>query len=83
MTPRRSTTNPEQDSAPESAADTSAAGDGGAAELQARFDEAHAKGYFGTTPDPIPNERYSLATGPESPSAAEALAAVTTPSKES
>lgn len=29
-------------------------------------------GYLGTSPDPIPNEEYTLTTGPESPSAAEA-----------
>lgn len=42
-------------------------GDGGAAQVQAKFDEAHAKGYFGETPDPHPNEAYSLQSGPDSP----------------
>lgn len=49
------------------------------AEIQAVHDEASDKGYFGHTPDPFPNEAYSLATGPKSPSAAEALAAVKSP----
>ena len=29
--------------------------------LQAAFDEANAKGYFGTTPDETPNEAYTVA----------------------
>lgn len=45
-------------------------GDAGAAELQAIWDDATAKGYFGITNDPNPNEAYSLASGPDSPSAA-------------
>lgn len=36
-------------------------GDSGAAEIQARFDKANAKGYFGETPDATPNENYTLA----------------------
>ena len=38
-----------------------AVGDSGAAEIQARFDKANAKGYFGETPDETPNENYTLA----------------------
>ena len=30
-------------------------------EVQARFDEAAEKGYFGNTPDETPNENYTLA----------------------
>lgn len=45
--------------------------DDGTAEIQARADEAAAKGYFGTVPDKHPNSAYSLASGPDSPSAAE------------
>ena len=30
-------------------------------EVQARFDEAAEKGYFGSTPDETPNENYTLA----------------------
>lgn len=37
------------------------ADDAGQAEVQARFDEANAKGYFGETPDKTPNENYTLA----------------------
>lgn len=37
-----------------------APGDSGAAEIQARFDKANAKGYFGETPDETPNENYTL-----------------------
>lgn len=29
-------------------------------EVQKRFDEANAKGYFGHTPDETPNENYTL-----------------------
>ena len=43
--------------------------DGGAAELQELADEAEAKGYIGTVPDPNPNEAYTLLTGPDSPTA--------------
>lgn len=45
--------------------------DGGAAEVQAKVDETEEKGYFGTTPDPFPNEAYSLKSGPDSPTHAE------------
>lgn len=34
--------------------------DAGQAEVQAKFDEANEKGYFGTTPDETPNENYTL-----------------------
>lgn len=36
------------------------ADDAGQAEVQAAFDEAEEKGYFGTTPDDTPNENYTL-----------------------
>lgn len=45
--------------------------DTGAEEAQAVADEAADKGYIGFTPDPFPNEAYSLKSGPSSPSAAE------------
>jgi hypothetical protein len=35
-------------------------GDAGQAEVQAKFDEAEEKGYFGETPDKTPNENYTL-----------------------
>lgn len=38
-----------------------AAEDAGQAEVQAKFDEAEAKGYFGNSPDSTPNENYTLA----------------------
>ena len=41
--------------APENPAD-----DLGAAEVQAKFDEAAEKGYFGEVPDETPNEAYTL-----------------------
>lgn len=50
--------------------------DGGAAEVQAKTDEAEEKGYIGSTPDPHPNEAYSLKSGPDSPSASDTLAAL-------
>jgi hypothetical protein len=37
------------------------ADDLGASEVQAAFDEAEKKGYFGETPDETPNENYTLA----------------------
>lgn len=42
-------------------------GDAGQAEVQATMDEATDKGYFGEKVDPIPDEEYSLLTGPDSP----------------
>lgn len=39
----------------------SATDDAGQAEVQAKFDEANEKGYFGETPDETPNENYTLA----------------------
>lgn len=50
--------------------------DAGQDEVQAKFDEANEKGYFGTVPDGPPNSAYSLQSGPDSPSAAEEAAAV-------
>lgn len=32
----------------------------GADEVQAKFDEAAEKGYFGSVPDETPNENYTL-----------------------
>ena len=32
----------------------------GAGQVQAAFDEANEKGYFGETPDDTPNENYTL-----------------------
>lgn len=40
--------------------DVSTTDDAGQDEVQARFDEANKKGYFGTTPDETPNENYTL-----------------------
>ncbi|MEQ7847727.1 hypothetical protein [Nocardioides kribbensis] len=37
------------------------ADDLGASEVQAKFDEANAKGYFGECPDETPLENYTLA----------------------
>lgn len=34
--------------------------DAGQAEVQATFDEAAEKGYFGTSPDDTPRENYTL-----------------------
>lgn len=50
-------------------ADDAVSDDGGAAELQQFVDDAEAKGYIGTVPDPHPNEAYSLKSGPDSPAA--------------
>lgn len=40
---------------------SSATDDAGQAEVQAKFDEANEKGYFGEVPDKTPNENYTLA----------------------
>lgn len=37
------------------------------AEVQSKMDDALAKGYIGTVPDPHPNAAYSIQTGPDSP----------------
>lgn len=50
--------------------------DGGAAEVQAKADEAAEKGYIGSVPDPNPNKAYSLQSGPDSPTAEESRAAL-------
>lgn len=42
-------------------------GDAGQAEVQARMDEVTEKGFLGEKVDPIPDEEYSLLTGPDSP----------------
>jgi hypothetical protein len=42
--------------------------DAGQAEIQKTYDEAFAKGYFGDRPaGAIPNEAYTLQSGPASP----------------
>lgn len=41
--------------------DESSTDDLGQAEVQAKFDEAAEKGYFGHAPDETPNENYTLA----------------------
>lgn len=46
--------------APDQGQPAQTVGDGGQAEMQARYDEAQQKGYFGETPDPTPNEAYTV-----------------------
>jgi len=46
----------------------------GAAQVKSARDEAREKGYEGTSPTEGQNERYSLKSGPKSPSAAEVQA---------
>lgn len=46
---------------------TKKSADAGEAEVQATFDEAAEKGYFGETPDDTPNENYSLQTPQDAP----------------
>lgn len=43
------------------------AGDAAAKQVQKTVDEAEDKGYFGVKVDPLPNEAYSLESGPDSP----------------
>lgn len=48
------------DSPKKTAATKPASDDLGQAEVQAKFDEANSKGYWGETPDDTPNENYTL-----------------------
>ena len=51
--------------------------DSGQAEVQAAFDEANDRGYFGVTTDPTPDENYTLrgqAKGARTPETDAALA---------
>lgn len=53
-----------------SASDRNPANEAGADEVQAKFDEAEEKGYFGESPDETPRENYTLegaASGAETP----------------
>jgi hypothetical protein len=50
-------------------ASTRDAGDGGKAQMEAAFDEANEKGYWGEVPDGPPNEAYTV-TGQASGEAA-------------
>lgn len=43
----------------------------GQAEVESARDKARKQGYEGTSPSTVPNEEFSLETGPDSPSAAE------------
>ncbi len=56
--------------------DARPADDAGQAEVQAKSDEAAAKGYLGTVPPGPPPEAYSLESGPDSPNAIEVAEAV-------
>lgn len=48
------------DSKPQDKPQAQGAGDLGAAEVQAKVDEAEARGYYGEKVDPEPNESYTL-----------------------
>lgn len=58
------------------AASSQPADDAGQKELQERADKAEAQGFYGEEVDPLPNERYSLQSGPESPTWPEQKAAL-------
>jgi hypothetical protein len=47
----------------------------GADQVKSELDEDRERGYRGTVPEGPPNEAYSLESGPDSPSAIEAVAA--------
>lgn len=68
--------NAQTDAPADTPTDVAATVDVGQSEVQAVADEATAKGYFGTARDPFPNSAYSLESGPESPSAADAHRAI-------
>jgi hypothetical protein len=48
----------------------------GQSEVQEKVASAQEKGYIGEEVDPIDNDRYSIKTGPESPTVAEQEAAL-------
>jgi hypothetical protein len=50
--------------------------DAGEAEVQKKVDAAEEKGFIGEEVDPIDNDRYSIKTGPDSPTAEEQRQAV-------
>lgn len=58
MSEKPSTPSPKPASA---STDALNAKDHGQAEIQAAWDDANAKGYFGTVPDETPNEDYTVA----------------------
>lgn len=58
MSEKPSTPSPKPASA---STDAPKAKDHGQAEIQAAWDDANAKGYFGTVPDETPNEDYTVA----------------------
>lgn len=45
--------------------------DAGQAQVQAKVDEETEKGYRGVKVDPLPNDAYSIKTGPDSPTLAD------------
>jgi hypothetical protein len=49
-------------------ADSKKSADAGQAEVQDAYQEAADRGYYGQVPDQPPNEAFSLASGPDSPS---------------
>jgi hypothetical protein len=51
---------------------------GGGEETQAKMDEAQEKGYIGESDPVIPNEEWSLESGPDSPDAEDVRLAVAT-----
>lgn len=50
--------------------------DAGHDELQKSMDEINEQGFMGTKVDPLPNERYALTSGPDSPTIDEQRKAV-------
>lgn len=58
------------------AASSAPADDAGQKQLQQEADKAEAQGFYGEEVDPLPNSRYSLESGPESPSWPEQKAAL-------
>lgn len=48
----------------------------GQAEVKSAREKARKQGYEGSSPATIPNKEFTLSTGPDSPSAANQLAAI-------
>ena len=62
MSEKQTTQNQKQANASTSESRTATAkDDAGQAEIQAAWDEANAKGYWGEVPDETPNEDYTVA----------------------
>lgn len=56
-----------KDDANPTSSDATASGDAAKGDVQEQVDRAEEQGFVGTEVDPVPNEEYTLTTGPDSP----------------